>query len=182
MIGPLVKFVRASNSFKIVLKYFGKVWRKSNVFNTILLVTRSLSFYLITSQREFSNRKKSCVKEELSDVNKSLCKNIFLVSTHLCTSPLVRAPIQLKISISPTTPSTPWHVRSRLLPYLKRWKLSTAHMPGRWRGGRWNGKCQLDRCTNQRWGAQVRTHQKDVLAQWFVDITEFFFETTFFYD
>ena len=31
MIGPLAKFVRASNSFKIVLRYFGKILRKSNV-------------------------------------------------------------------------------------------------------------------------------------------------------
>ena len=65
---------------------------------------------------------------------------------------------------------------------LKRWKLYTAHMPGRWRGGRWSEKCQLGRCTNQRWGAQARTHQKYVLAQWFVDITDFFPNTTVFYD
>ena len=32
MIGPLAKSVRASNSFKIVLRYFGKVYRKSNVY------------------------------------------------------------------------------------------------------------------------------------------------------
>ena len=31
MIGPVAKFVRASNPFKIVLRYFGKVWRKLNV-------------------------------------------------------------------------------------------------------------------------------------------------------
>ena len=31
MIGPLAKMITTSNSFKIVLKYFGKVWRKSNV-------------------------------------------------------------------------------------------------------------------------------------------------------
>ena len=63
---------------------------------------------------------------------------------------------------------------------LKRWKFSTAHMPGRWRGGRWSEKSQLGRCTNQRWGAQVRTHQKYVLAQWFFDITDFFPDTTVF--
>ena len=31
MIGPLAKFFRASNSFKTVLRYFGKVQCKSNV-------------------------------------------------------------------------------------------------------------------------------------------------------
>ena len=53
---------------------------------------------------------------------------------------------------------------------------------GRWRGGRWRVKCQLVRCTNQSWGAQARTHQQDVLAQWFVDITAFFPDTTVLYD
>ena len=65
---------------------------------------------------------------------------------------------------------------------LKRLKLYTAHMPGRWRGGRWSEKCQLGRCTNQRWGAQAQIHQKYVLAQWFVDITDFFPNTTVFYN
>ena len=65
---------------------------------------------------------------------------------------------------------------------LKHSKLYTAHMPGSWRGGRWSEKCQLGRCMNQRWGAQARTHQKYVLAQWFVDVTDFFPETTVFYD
>ena len=63
---------------------------------------------------------------------------------------------------------------------LKRWKLSNAHMPGRWRGGRWSEKCQLGRCTNQWWGEQAQTHQQDVLSQWFVDITKFFPDTTIF--
>ena len=67
-----------------------------------------------------------------------------------------------------------------ILSNLKRWKLSTAHMPGRWRGGRWSEKCQLGRCTSQRWGAQARTHKQDVLAQWFFDITDFFPDTTVF--
>ena len=68
------------------------------------------------------------------------------------------------------------------LPNLKRWKLSTAHMPRRWRGGRQSEKYQLRRCINQRRGAQAQTHQNDVLAQWFVDITDFFPDTTIFYD
>ena len=37
-------------------------------------------------------------------------------------------------------------------------------------GGRWREKCQLWRCRNQGWGARVRTHQKDVLAQWYVEV------------
>ena len=67
-----------------------------------------------------------------------------------------------------------------ILPNLKRWKLSTAHITGRWRGGRWSEKCQLGRWTNKKWGAQAQTHQQDVLAQWFVDITDFFPDTTVF--
>ena len=39
----------------------------------------------------------SGVREEVSDVNKSLCKKILLVSSCLCTSPLVRAPPQLTL-------------------------------------------------------------------------------------
>ena len=92
------------------------------MYNTILLVNRSIYFYLISLQREFSNRKKSGVREEVSDVKKSLCKNIFLVSSRLCTSPLVCAPPQLKIFPSPTTPSTPRHVRGRKFPTLDIWQ------------------------------------------------------------
>ena len=73
----------------------------------------SLSFYVISSQREFSNRKNSGVREEGSDVNKSLCENILFVSLRLCTSPLVCAPPQLTLFTSPTTPSTPRHICSR---------------------------------------------------------------------
>ena len=48
---------------------------------------------------------------------------------------------------------------------------------GCWRSVSWSEKCQLGRCTNQRWGAQAQTH---VIAHWFVDITEFFPDTTVF--
>ena len=82
----------------------------------------SLSFYVISSQREFFNRKNSGVKEEVSDVNKSLCKNILLVSSRLCTSPLVRAPPKLTLFTSPTTPSTPRHMRSRQFSTLDIWQ------------------------------------------------------------
>ena len=51
--------------------------------------------------------------KKVSDVNRSLCKNILFVSLRLCTSPLVRAPPQLTHFTSPTTPSTPWHMRGR---------------------------------------------------------------------
>ena len=68
-------------------------------------------FYLTSSQREFFNRKNSGIREEVSDVKKSLCKNILFVSSRLCTSPLVRAPPQLTLFTSPTTPSTPPHMR-----------------------------------------------------------------------
>ena len=89
------------------------------MYNTIWLVNRSLSFYLISLQHEFSNRKKSGVRKEVSNVNKSLCKNIFLVSSRLCTLTLVYAPPQLTIPPSPTTPSTPRNVSGRKFPTLK---------------------------------------------------------------
>ena len=81
-----------------------------------------LSFYFISSHREFSNRKHSGVREEVSDVNKSLYKNILFVSSRLCTSPLVRAPPQLTLFTSPTTPSTPRHMRSRKFSMLEIWQ------------------------------------------------------------
>ena len=92
------------------------------MYNTIWLVNRSLSFYVISSQREFSNRKKSCVREEVSDVNKSLWKNILLVSSFLCTSSFVHAPPQLTLFTSPTSPSTPRHMRGRQFPTLEIWQ------------------------------------------------------------
>ena len=44
MIAPLAKFVRASNFFKIVLRYFGKVRHKSNV--CIILFDWLIALYL----------------------------------------------------------------------------------------------------------------------------------------
>ena len=82
----------------------------------------SLSFYVISLQREFSYRKKSGVREEVSDVNKSLYKNILFVSSRLCTSPLVRAPPQLTLFTSPITPSTPRNMRGRQFPTLEIWQ------------------------------------------------------------
>ena len=90
--------------------------------NTIWLVNSSLSFYLMSSQREFYNCKNSGVREEVSDVNKSLCKNILMAILRLCTSPLVCAPPQPTLLNSPTTPSTPWHMRGRKFPTLEIWK------------------------------------------------------------
>ena len=88
------------------------------MYTTILLVNSSLSFYLISSQCEFSNCKNSGVREEVSDVKKSLCKNILLVSSCLCTSPLVFAPPQLTLFTSHTSPSTPRHMHGRQFPTL----------------------------------------------------------------
>ena len=66
--------------------------------------------------------KNSGVREEVSDVKKSLCKNIFLMSLQFCTSPLVRVPPQLKLLTSPTTPSTPRHVCGRKFLTLDIWQ------------------------------------------------------------
>ena len=66
--------------------------------------------------------KNSVVRKEFSDVKKSLCKNICLVSLRLCTSPLVCAPPQLTPFTSPTTPSMPRHMRGRKFPTLEVWQ------------------------------------------------------------
>ena len=92
------------------------------MYNTIWLVNSSLSSYIISSQREFSKHKNSGVREEVSDVNKSLCKNILLVSSRFCTSPLVRAPPQLTLFTSPTTPPTPRNMCGRQFPKVQIWK------------------------------------------------------------
>ena len=75
--------------------------------------------------------KNSGVREEVSDVNKSLCKNIFFVSSRLCTSPLVRAPPQLTLFTSPTTPSTPRHMRG-----IQFWTLEILQSPDKFTGKR----------------------------------------------
>ena len=82
----------------------------------------TLYFYVISSHRKFFNRKNSGVREEVCDVNKSMCKNILFVSLRLCTSPLVCAPTQLTLFTSPTTPSTPRHMRGRQFLTLEIWQ------------------------------------------------------------
>ena len=92
----LTKIIITSNSSKNVLRYFGKVWLESSLW--ILWFDWLIALYLFTPlprNASFLIFKHSCVREELSDVNKSLCKNIFLVSSRLGTSPLVRVPPQL---------------------------------------------------------------------------------------
>ena len=88
------------------------------MYNTIWLVNSSISFYFITSQREFSNCKNSCFREELSDVvfffrincNISLYKNIVLVGSHSRPLSLVCVPPHMTLFPSPTT--------FRLFPFL----------------------------------------------------------------
>ena len=107
MVGQLAKFVRASNSFKLFLRYFVKVRHKSNVCIILFDWLMALNlFTLLPRNTIILIIKNSGVREELSDVNKSLCKNIFLVSLRLCTSPLVCATPQLTLFNSPTNPST----------------------------------------------------------------------------
>ena len=69
MIGLLAKFVRASNSFKIALMYFGKVWCKSNVFMIWFdwLIALYI-FNLLPRNTSFLIVEKTCVREEVSDV------------------------------------------------------------------------------------------------------------------
>ena len=82
-------------------------------FYVFISLVRNASFLIV---------KNSGVREEVSDVKESLCKNIFLVSLCLCNSPLVRVPPQLTLFTSPTTPSTPRHVHGRQFPTLDIWQ------------------------------------------------------------
>ena len=112
MIGPLAQIIRTTNSFQNVLSYFCKVRRKSNL--CILQFDWLIVLYLFTTltcNASFLIVKHGCVRYELSDgvfffrhnFNKSLCKNIFLVSLHSRPSPLVCEPLQLTLFPSPTT-------------------------------------------------------------------------------
>ena len=112
MIGPLAKIIITSNSFNNLLRYFVKVWRKSNL--CILWFDFLIDLYHFTPlpcNTIFLIVKHSCVREEPSYVffffrhnfNKSLYKNIFLVSLHSRPLPLIRAPPQLTLFISPNT-------------------------------------------------------------------------------
>ena len=94
-------------SWKNVLRYFGKFRRNSNV--CIIRFDRLIALYIffwLARNASFMIVKICGVREELGDVKESLCKNILSVSSRLCTSYLVRAPPQLKLPPSPTTPWT----------------------------------------------------------------------------
>ena len=77
----------------------------------IRLVNSSPYFTPLPCNTSFLIVKHSCFREELSGIvfffrcnfNKSLCKNIFLVSLHSRPLPLVHAPPQMILSPSPTT-------------------------------------------------------------------------------
>ena len=69
MIGLLAQFFRASDFFKIVLRYFSKVYRKSNVCKIRFDCLRTL--YLFTwlpCNTIFLIVKNGCVREELIDL------------------------------------------------------------------------------------------------------------------
>ena len=103
MIGPLAELRHSAFLCKKVLRYFGKVRHKSNVriiqYDWLILIYIFIPLVRIAS---FLIVKNSCVREELTDVN----------------SPLVCAPPQLTLFTSPTTPSTPRHMRNRQFPTL----------------------------------------------------------------
>ena len=82
------------------------------IINSYWLIALYL-FISLVRNKIFLIVKKSTVGEELSDVNKSLCNNILLVSLRLCNSPLVRFTFQL--TLSPCLPflQQPWNVRGR---------------------------------------------------------------------
>ena len=103
VIGPLAALRHCAFLCKKVLRYFGKVWHQSNVriihYDWLIVLYIFIPLVRIAS---FLIIKKSCVTEELTDVN----------------SPLVCAPSQLTFFTSPTTPSTPRHIHGRQFPTL----------------------------------------------------------------
>ena len=71
MIGSLAKIIITSNSFKIVLGYIGKIWRKSRcVYYGFIGCELYIVFTPLPRNASFIIVKHSCVREELSDVNK----------------------------------------------------------------------------------------------------------------
>ena len=98
--GPIV---RSAFSCKTVLRYFGKVRHKSNVrviqYDWLIVLYNFIPLVRIAS---FLIVKNSCVREELTDVN----------------STLDRAPPQLTLFTSPTTPSTLGRMCDRQFPTL----------------------------------------------------------------
>ena len=112
MIGPLEKFVRASKLSKIVLRYFGKVWRNSKVciiwFNWLIAL---YFFTLLPCNSIFSNRKKVvsgensvmlCFSSETTSTDKCARTYFWWVRTW---SPYLWSvhPPQLALFPSPTT-------------------------------------------------------------------------------
>ena len=96
MIGPLAKIVRASNLFKIVLRYFCKVRRKSIV--CILKFDCFVALYLFISlicNADFIILKNSGVREELTDV-------VFFLETQL-QQITVQEPVFCEFALTPLT-------------------------------------------------------------------------------
>ena len=103
MIGPLVKIIRTSNSFKNVLRYFGKIIRKSNLvilwFEWLIALYHEFS-YLKTQL--FQRRTKWCCVFLLTQLQHiTMQENRFGVFAR--PLPLVRATPQLTITPSTTT-------------------------------------------------------------------------------
>ena len=84
MIGPLAEFVRASNSFKIVLRYFGKVQRKSNV--CIMLFDWLIALYLFISLVRNASFLivKTVVSGKKSMMSKNHCARTYFWWVHAC--------------------------------------------------------------------------------------------------
>ena len=109
--------VRKSRAFYATLYqevFFGNPGGGGSLIALYLFISlvRNASFIIV--EQWWQGRSQWC--------QKSLCKNILLVSLRLCTSAFVRAPPQLTLFTSPTTPSTPRNIRGRKFPTLEIWQ------------------------------------------------------------
>ena len=140
--------------------YFGTIFIRQ-FRKVVILVLQKCGDYFIVIDGRWTPFEISGCAIDLVDVAqcRSKCKQLFMFYTFLWTCWV-----------------TEYSQISRVGNFLPR------TCRGRWRRGMWRKKCHLGRCMNQSWGAQARILQQDVLAQWFIDITEFFPDTIVFYD
>ena len=103
MIGLLTKIIRTSYLFKNVLRYFGKVWRKSNF--CILWLDWLIDIYIFTPlpcNPIFLIIKHSCVRKELSDVEFFLQTQLQQITVkELIFGELTLAPLIFGLCTSP---------------------------------------------------------------------------------
>ena len=114
MIDQLSQIIRASNSFKIVLGYIGKIWRKSRcVYYDFIGCELYIVFTPLPRNASFLLKKHSCARGELGDV-KNHCARTYFWWVCACAPHLwfVHLP-NWHFSLHLPPLQCPWHVRSR---------------------------------------------------------------------